>query len=71
MPVMDGITFARELRRHPDRTLAATPIVLLSALPDLSEAMVATGAIARIGKPVDFEQVTRAVHQYCGSQTDM
>ena len=71
MPVMDGITFGRELRRHPDRQLAATPIVLLSALPDLSEAMQATGAIAGIAKPINCEHVVETVHKYCTLHTGM
>jgi CheY-like chemotaxis protein len=70
MPIMDGITFGRELRRHPDRGLAATPIVLLTALSNVDKAMEATGAIAHIAKPIDFDEFVRTVHLHCGSRTD-
>jgi len=65
MPVMDGITFGRELRRHADRELAATPIVLVTALADAGEAMKATGAVDLIAKPVDFNHVVQTVEKYC------
>ena len=39
MLVIDGITFARALRRSDDRDLANAPIVLLTALQDASEAL--------------------------------
>ena len=64
MPVMDGITFGRKLRRHPDTELATTPIVLLTALTDVGVAMEATGAVGLIRKPVDFERVVQTVNQY-------
>jgi len=65
MPVMDGIAFGRALRRHADSELAHTPIVLLSALQDLTEALEATGAIDVVSKPVDFDRVMSIVERYC------
>ncbi len=65
MPVMDGIAFGRELRRHSDPQLAATPIVLLTAFSEVAEAMRATGAIDLIRKPVDFDRVVQTVEKYC------
>jgi len=69
MPVMDGITFGRTLRQHPDPELAMTPIVLLTALSDLGDAIEATGAIDLITKPVDFDRLVQTVKKYCSSES--
>jgi CheY-like chemotaxis protein len=65
MPVMDGVTFARELRRSSDPELARTPIVLLTAVPDTREAVEKTAALDVIRKPISFERVLEAVRRYC------
>ena len=44
MPVMDGAAFAQRLHAHPDAEIAATPIVLLTAVDDVQGALRATQA---------------------------
>jgi len=65
MPIMDGVTFARRLRDSPDPRLANTPIILLTAILDPSEAITRTGAVDVIPKPMSFERVIEAVAQHC------
>ena len=67
MPRMDGVTFARELRRHADPQLAGTPIVLLTAVMDARPALEATGAVDVISKPASFEQIVQSVERHCGA----
>jgi CheY-like chemotaxis protein len=65
MPVMDGPAFARRLRGHLDRTLADTPIVLLTAVPNAIEIQKEIGAVAWVGKPISFDRVIEIVAQHC------
>ncbi len=65
MPVMDGPTFARRLRVHPDRTLADTPIVLLTAVPNASEIQKEIGAVDAVTKPIAFDRVMETVARHC------
>ena len=67
MPRMDGITFGRTLRRHPDPQLAHTPIVLLTALIDPTDAVRATDAVEVMSKPLALEQVVDVIERHCGS----
>ena len=66
MPRMDGITFGRAIRCHPDPDLARTPIILLTALSDTREAVRATQAVQVISKPLLIDQVVQAVERHCG-----
>jgi CheY-like chemotaxis protein len=52
MPVMDGWDFRREQQRLPDAELAATPVVLLTAVPDARRHQRDLGAVDLIEKPV-------------------
>jgi CheY-like chemotaxis protein len=65
MPVMDGATFARRLQQFPDPQLAATPIVLLTALPNARQVQREIGALAVIEKPVSFDRVAAMVARHC------
>lgn len=65
MPIMDGPAFARRLRAHPDRTLADTPIVLLTAVPNASEIQQEIGAVDAVGKPISFDRVMETVARFC------
>jgi CheY-like chemotaxis protein len=60
MPVMNGITFAQQLRRHPDPQLADTPVILLTALVDVEGAVKATRTVDVIQKPISFDRVVAA-----------
>ena len=66
MPVMDGIAFARELRRRPDPDIAFTPILLLTAVPNAHTAVLETGAVGVVPKPIDFLKVSDALKRHCG-----
>ena len=68
MPRMDGITFGRTLRRHPDPEIAGTPVVLLTAVADTKAAREAVQAVEVITKPVSFERIVTAVERHCGTQ---
>ena len=65
MPVMDGPTFARRLRQSPDRAVAETPIVLLTALPEAARVQREVGAVALIRKPVCFDALTSTLERHC------
>ena len=67
MPRMDGITFGRKLRLHPDPQLAHTPIVLLTALIDPTDAVRATEAVEVMSKPLSLEQVVNVIERHCVS----
>jgi DNA-binding response OmpR family regulator len=70
MPVMDGITFARKLRESRDAHAAATPIVLLTALSSVDDAVAQTGALSVIEKPIAIDRVLAEVERYCGDASD-
>lgn len=65
MPVMDGPTFARLLHDPPDRDLAETPIILLTAMPDAHVTMRELGAVDLSRKPFSVDQVLRVIDRYC------
>src|SRR4029078_9772939 len=54
MPIMDGWRFREEQSRLGDRQLKDTPVLILSALPDLERQARTPGAGAGIPQPVDF-----------------
>ena len=59
-------SLGRALRRHPNRDLARTSIILLTALNDPREAVQATQAVQVFTKPVAFGEMVRAVERHCG-----
>ena len=65
MPVMDGPTFARRLRQSSDLELAATPIVLMTALEDVTEAVRETQARSVVPKPVSFDHLLGEIARHC------
>jgi CheY-like chemotaxis protein len=67
MPVMDGIAFARALRQSSDPQLAATPIILLTAVADVKDALTQTGALAAIVKPISVDRMMEEVARHCGA----
>jgi len=54
MPVMDGVTCCKELRKNPET--ATTPIVIMSAALNLAE-LKETGADGFIAKPFDNDEL--------------
>ncbi|WP_460028517.1 CHASE domain-containing protein [Methyloparacoccus murrellii] len=67
MPVMDGLTTAREIRKHD--TLKDLPIIALSAgvLPEEREAAFRAGMDDFLAKPLDLDQLTEVLPRYCQS----
>lgn len=61
MPVMDGITFLKELKKHP--TCRFTPVIMLTteAGEDMKQAGRAAGAKAWIVKPFQPQNMLDAV----------
>ena len=59
MPVMDGQTFRRE--QLGDATLAAIPVVVLSAHARTAELARELGASTHLLKPFDLDQLLRAI----------
>ena len=53
LPTMGGSEFVQEMRADP--RLAAVPIVILSAAPDLAEAAEALGARGALAKPFHLD----------------
>jgi CheY-like chemotaxis protein len=65
MPDMDGIMFSRELREHPDRAVAETPIVLFTAVKDVADAVRATGAVGVLRKPAEPPRILEVIQGFC------
>jgi CheY-like chemotaxis protein len=66
MPVMDGLTAIREIRKHEKAKMAKrTPIVALTsnALPIHQEESKAAGADAHATKPIDFSKLLVCLDQ--------
>jgi CheY-like chemotaxis protein len=59
MPLMDGMTFVRALRREG----CAVPIIMLSGSPDIEHKAYAAGVSAFLEKPVDIHHLTQAIGQ--------
>jgi CheY-like chemotaxis protein len=59
MPVMDGWQFLEELRANPK--WADIPVVLMTAVYDMSSLETRTGARAILSKPFDIELIIEAV----------
>jgi CheY-like chemotaxis protein len=59
MPVMDGWQFLLELRANPD--WSDVPVVLMTAVYDMSTLERKTGARAILSKPFDIELIIEAV----------
>lgn len=69
MPVMDGLTATREIRRHeePDQHL---PVIALTAhaLPSEQEELMRSGFDDYITKPIDETQLLAALQRWTGTQ---
>ncbi|HYM23568.1 MAG TPA: response regulator [Vicinamibacterales bacterium] len=61
MPVMDGWEFRRQMQADP--SIAALPVIVLSALDPARAQDVAAAAFLR--KPLDFDRLLSLVRQLC------
>jgi CheY-like chemotaxis protein len=64
MPVMNGWQFRDEQRQDP--SLAAIPVVVISAGANLSEQIGSLGIQDYIRKPIQLGQLLATVQRYCG-----
>ena len=62
LPKVDGFSFCRQLRRtHPD-----TPIVSISARPEMEKAFLSLGVKVFLAKPIDTQQLLLVVSDLIG-----
>ncbi|MFQ6757873.1 response regulator [Desulfovibrionaceae bacterium CB1MN] len=68
LPRLDGREVCRLIRSHPDRDLAGTPVVMLSALgtPEDIEKGMGLGANAYFAKPYSVKDVVSATMEWLG-----
>lgn len=68
LPRLDGHEVCRLIRSHPDRGLAGTPVVMLSALgtPEDIEKGMGLGANAYFAKPYSVKDVVTATMEWLG-----
>jgi CheY-like chemotaxis protein len=62
MPVMSGWAFREAQQRDP--TLAAIPVIVMSALPDLDRKAAALKAADCLNKPLDIDTLLGTVARY-------
>lgn len=67
MPKMNGYSFLTELRKHPNSTLAATPVVVVTAYADNNPIFVRHGIKAYLLKPLKLEQLVEKVQELLGA----
>ena len=63
MPRLDAAGFLRARNRNP--YLESAPVVVISAYPDLVEAVIAE-TVGVLHKPIDLEILLECVHYHCG-----
>jgi DNA-binding response OmpR family regulator len=70
LPRLDGHEVCRLIRSHPDRDLAGTPVVMLSALgtPEDIEKGMGLGANAYFAKPYSVKDVVSATMEWLGGK---
>lgn len=70
LPRLDGHQVCRMIRSHPDRDLAETPVVMLSALgaPEDIEKGMGLGANAYFAKPYSVKDVVMATMEWLGDE---
>jgi two-component system, cell cycle response regulator DivK len=70
LPVMDGYSVARELRKKP--ALTRTPIIAVTsfAMPGDRENALAAGCTGYIEKPIDPDTFISQVEMHLGTQTE-
>lgn len=64
MPGMNGWKFREWLRTQPD--LQGIPVVLLSAVRNLSDEAKKLGAAGWLEKPIGYDQLKNEVERHCG-----
>jgi two-component system phosphate regulon response regulator PhoB len=65
MPTMTGDEVLRRLRKMPET--AATPVVMMSALPNGDVLSKATGADAFLAKPFSLSELSKMINRFAGT----
>ena len=63
MPRMNGYTFLTELRKHPNSSVAATPVVVVTAYAENNPIFIRHGIKAYLLKPLKLEQLVGKVQE--------
>ena len=63
MPVLDGRGFLRELEAQGDRSLAATPVVLITAAGEKGASGCRVSEV--LTKPIDIDKLLAVAQKYC------
>ncbi|NIV32708.1 MAG: response regulator, partial [Anaerolineae bacterium] len=58
----DGLDLLRQLRAHPNREVASTPVLMMSA-EDLAAQCQEAGASGFVEKPFDTESLVRTIQE--------
>lgn len=68
IPVKDGMTCAREIRKHPDTRIKQLPIIAITGNANnyTMEEFRNAGITDYLPKPLDFDALVRVVKQYIG-----
>ena len=66
MPNMNGYTFLTELRKHPNSSVAATPVVIVSAYAETNPIFTRHGIKAYLLKPLKLEELVDKVQEFLG-----
>ena len=66
MPRMNGYTFMQELRKHPNSTIAATPVIVVTAYAETNPIFVRHGIKAYLLKPLKLEELVEKVQEILG-----
>ena len=64
MPRMNGWQFRSEQQRDP--SIAAIPVVVISASANIQDQVQALNAAAFIPKPIEYDRLVGVVGRYCG-----
>ncbi len=66
MPVMSGWEFRKAQTAIQDSELAATPVLLLTAVPEPEQAAEQLRVAGVLPKPLNFDQLIETVRRHCG-----
>jgi len=71
LPTLDGVSATREIRALPDAEKASTPIIALTAnaMRGDAEAYVSAGMNGYLSKPIDNQELERALATWSGNPT--
>lgn len=66
MPRMNGYTFLTELRKHPNSTIASTPVIVVTAYAENNPIFSRHGIKAYLLKPLRLEDLVEKVQELLG-----